>query len=1260
MNRNTRFFFTHTAALAAAVFVGSQGSASAQQISPADQEYFEAKIRPILVDYCYSCHGDGATKGGLDLGTKAGARAGGSSGEAVVPGDPGKSLVIRRMKDLGDPMPPAGKDAPSEAEIAELENWIRRGAPDPRVGKSAGVIKNEQDLAKARQHWGFQKVKAAAPPAPELVYGGKLKNWVKNPIDSYVLEGLEKHKMVPSLPAEKSQLLRRVYFDLVGIPPSFDDMQRFINGQESYEQVIDRLLNMPEYGERWGRHWLDVARYADTTGSDNRRGRLSRYIYAHTYRDWVIKAFNDDMPYDQFLINQIAADKLKKSDSDPNLAALGFLTLGPRVAGGEEIIDDRIDVITRGTMGLAVYCARCHDHKFDPVPTADYYSLYGVLNSSYEPGEADKPILHPQAASDGNPGSYGSGNPDYVEYLAEKEKLEKGHEQFRLRNELKYSSNSRENAATYMYWTHIWTKNEKRVRDNRREFERILDEIEKKRTGKNNAKSKIELHSVVGETWQRYMSRKSENDSVFGPWVVYGNVATNQFGRFMTADLSKAQQKLNPLLTPRTPKDKRNTKKINPVVARYFPVTNPPRNMAEVKARYQSLFNVATTEWMTANQAYFQKRAQAKAAGEDEPDAPKNMEDAQKRFGMAFDARYKAQFGDNFSKNMEEVRRVMFDRGHPAKYRFDDLKRNNGGLEREERDRFITKLESLKINHKGSPPRAMVMFDKGNPRDEAIMVKGNRNQRGKVVPRQFLEILSGEDRQPFKNGSGRLELAQAIASKENPLTARVMVNRIWLHHFGKGIVSSINEFGLRAADPSHPALLDYLAWYFTENGWSMKKLHKHILMSNTYQQTTEDNPRYAITDPDNIQYYKMDRRRMDFEAFRDGLLHVAGKLDFTRGGRPLRLTGGDTNYRRSVYALVDRRNLDEMFKTFDFASPDSTAGQRFTSTVSQQALFMMNSPMVADLANKIVSRPEFKNIRDDRSRITRLYNILYQRDPDPIELKLGQRFLQDQTGGVSTGGMRTPTWFNGYGQWNVIDPKNKLYSVNFRQFPFTDGKEWKGNSPAFGPLKLTGNGGHPGIQPNVAVIRRWVSPMDTTINISGRLEHQLDDEADAVYKEQIPEAQRKWYDENAWDGVTGIIVRSRAVSGGSRIGKELWRSDVRRGRRDANYGDLDVKKGDVIDFIVTCRKLTPARTLAGITQRFKLKNPQQDQFTWNPTVRIKDDIAKAMERKAGSLLVTSWTASEEFQGATYKPKPLTAWEKYVQVLLLSNELAYLD
>ena len=473
--------------------------------------------------------------------------------------------------------------------------------------------------------------------------------------------------------------------------------------------MVDRLLASPQYGERWGRHWLDVARYADTTGNNNRRGRPSRYIHAYTYRDWVIYALNADMPYDQFLIDQIAADR--KKESPTNLPALGFLTLGPRVAGADEIIDDRIDVITRGTMGLAVYCARCHDHKFDPIPTAYYYSLYGVLNSSYEPPEDEKPILIQNltnvTGADGS-SSYASTNPDYAKYLAEKKDLEEKHKAFRLLEENKVNSDSRAKAAAYMYWTDSFTKTDRRVDRNRGEFERFPEKTLRETTGNDKAKSKIKLKSVVGETWQRYLSRKSEQDRVFGPWKIYSNVSTNHLGVWFAAKdgkkLQEAYKKVVSMIPGADPKAKKKGKQLNPYVANMF--RTRPKNMQEVAGRYRTIFDLAQKQWLYANDVSYVKRKQAEAQGK-KMDPPKNMEDAQKRFGVEFDK----QFGKDYAKNMDEIRRVLFDRGNPGKLDFDAIKRRNGGLERQEQERFINKLESKKINHPGSPPRAMVLMD---------------------------------------------------------------------------------------------------------------------------------------------------------------------------------------------------------------------------------------------------------------------------------------------------------------------------------------------------------------------------------------------------------------------------------------------------------------------------------------------------------------------------------------------------------------------
>ena len=389
----------------------------------------------------------------------------------------------------------------------------------------------------------------------------------------------------------------------------------------------------------------------------------------------------------------------------------------------------------------------------------------------------------------------------------------------------------------------------------------------------------------------------------------------------------------------------------------------------------------------------------------------------------------------------------------------------------------------------------------------------------------------------------------------------------------------------------------------------------------------------------------MPRRRLGFEAFRDGLLSISGRIDTTMGGRPIKLTGDSTNYRRTIYGYIDRRNLDDIFKTFDFANPDATAGQRSKTTVAQQALFMMNNPLVADLANKLVNRPEFRSAKNDNQRITMLYNLVFQRQPEPIELKLGLRFIEEQTGGRPTVMGNVNTWYNGYGS-SQYNEKSKIARVRFFSFPWNDGKVWQGSArrpdPQFGNMHLAARSGHPG--KSHVVIRRWVAPRDTNVNISGRLEHYLDDEAKEVWEQykDRPKPQRDALD-RAWDGVTGMIVHSQTGRGYDRFGKQLWKGDAKRRGIGANKNDITVKRGDMIDFVVTQKKYI-----------------YQDNFKWNPVIKVTEEVAQALAQNNDAKAITQWTASEEFEGESFKAKPLTHWEKYVQVILLSNELAFVD
>ena len=703
--------------------------------APADRaklhEFFESKIRPVLADKCYSCHGPTKQKGGIRLDRKEFVFK--SSAEPlIVPGDPRKSPLIQAIQHGGEiKMPPPPKEQKLAANVIDdFVAWVKLGAAWPDDKKTA-----EGD--DPRKHWAFQPVKKPALPTV------KQKDWPANPIDAFILAKLESKGLTPNPSADPRTLIRRVYFDLIGEPPTFAEVEEFITAwdapgaqrQAAWAEVVDRLLADLRYGERWARHWLDVARYADTKGYVFQEER--RYPYAYTYRDYVVKAFNDDLPYDQFVMQQIAADRLVAKGHAPasSQAAMGYLTLGRRFLNNiHDITDDRIDVVTRGMLGLTVACARCHDHKYDPIPTKDYYGLYGIFTSSIEP--KDLPLL---------------GEPEQTkEYDAFKSKL---------------------------------------------------DGLEK------------------------------------------------------------------------------------------------------VVTDYQ--------------------------------------------------AKYQKELSEKNRKNRDELRALQ------------------------------KKVDAFKAASPVAPPRAMVMVDGPNPRDARVLLRGNPGNPGPIAPRQFLTILS-EKPQPLKEGSGRLQLAQAIASKDNPLTARVLVNRLWMHHFGAGLVTSTSNFGLRAEAPSHPELLDYLAANSCDacprvspargegqgrNGWSIKKMHKLIVMSKTYQLSSAENPKAREIDADNRFLARANRQRLEFEALRDSLLAVAGNLDPKLGGKAVDITTAPYSHRRTIYGFIDRQNLPGLFRTFDFASPDASTPQRYQTTVPQQALFMLNHPFVQEQTRTLLKRSELASVKDDAEKI---------------------------------------------------------------------------------------------------------------------------------------------------------------------------------------------------------------------------------------------------------------------------------------------------
>ncbi len=765
-----------TAVGVVALLVLSFARAAETPLKADDLQFFETRIRPLLSENCYECHSHAAKKikAGLVLDSRDGVLHGGSSGAAIVPGKPDDSLLIQaiRYTDADLKMPPDDHGGKlSDQQIAALTEWVRRGAPDPRV---AAAVADGGYGATSKDHWSFKPVRNPAVPAATAHA-----DWAQSPVDQFILKDLDSAGLAPSPRADKRTLIRRVTFDLTGLPPTETEVQRFVadDSPDAFAKVVDRLLASPHYGERWARYWMDVARYSDTKGDAPKRDD-PRFPDAWTYRDYLIEAFNTDKPFNQFIVEQLAADRLVEAaktkahlagQPDPNdqhiLAALGFLRLGNQHDGRRnDIIDDRIDVTSKAFLGLTVSCARCHDHKFDPIPTKDYYSLYGVFANTDEPKSIfSEPTLFTKLPL----------TPDLQDYMAKAKEL--------------------------------------------------------------TAKS------------------------------------------------------------------------------------------AELQQQFIEF-----------------RRSKARSA----------------------------------DKRRELIRGEAI------------LQREIGGLE---------------MNHPGAPPRAHVVTDVANPKDYPVLLRGEVQNEGEIVPRRFLEVLSPDPkkRAVWKKGSGRLELAQAIADPKNPLTARVLVNRLWQQHFGAGFVSSPDDLGHMGGTPVHPELLDWLATKFIEEGWSIKKLQRTILLSSTYQQDSQPNAAGLAADPDNKLLWHYGVRRMEFEEIYDSLLAIAGTLDPAIGGRPVTPASEGFAKRRALYFLIDRRNPPELLTQFDFPNPDTPSGKRFTTTVPQQALFLMNSPLVIETARKLTHRPDFTRFERDEDRVSLLYMAIFQRPPSDEEIALGLDYVRANPAGTS-------------------------------------------------------------------------------------------------------------------------------------------------------------------------------------------------------------------------------------------------------------------
>lgn len=741
-------------------------------------EFFEAKVRPLLIERCYECHSEesGESMGDYRLDTAAAMRRGGSRGPSIKAGDADSSVLVRAISysEPGLEMPPDEKL--SDDEIAILKHWIQSGAADPREGDSEAEEMASPLSRDVDSHWAFvppRPVTADALAAKEV----KTHSQSRDIIDDLAATYAEQMGVPVNQIADRDTLLRRLHFDLVGLPPSFEELTSFRKDKrpDAFQRRVNRLLADPRMSERIGRHWLDVARYADTIGYTT-AGKERNIKGSHRYRDWVLRAFAEDMPVDQMILHQLAGDRTDPNNERGNTDAMGFITIGRKFLSNDDTLDDRIDVISRGLLGLTVSCARCHDHKFDPIPTVDYYSLYNILNNSVSPEDLDA------AAS------------------------------------------------------------------------------------------------------------------------------------------------------------------------------------------------------------------------------------------------------------------------------------------------------------------PLMLVDREKLRRQKVFVRGQRGNQGEDAPRQYLTAFRAPQEEPFDSGSGRLDLANKIISNENPLTARVYVNRIWGHLVGRPLVDSPSDFGFRTEPPAIPETLDDLAARF-QSDWSTQRLMRRILATRIYQQASIASAETLRKDPDNQSLARAERRRRDFESLRDCILLGADQLQEQYGGESVEITSQTITPRRTLYALINRQNLPGLFRTFDFASPDMHSPERYQTTVPQQALFLMNHSQLATASLEAARSIRAGNALDVEQQVIKLFRNLLQREPNNMELQQAVAFVSSEALAPAASADPRSLWRYGTATWK----ENQL--SNFRSFEVFDSNKWQVESafPSPGPMSyasLTSEGGHPGLGDDGVVVRRWICPIDGRVQVTGMVGHR--------------------------------------------------------------------------------------------------------------------------------------------------------------------------
>ncbi len=925
------------------LFAGLQGflliASQAAEPSPADIQFFESKIRPVLAESCYKCHSAQSerVKGGLLLDTRDGLLKGGESGPSIVPGDPDRSRLITalRYKDENLQMPP--KEALPSAVVADFEKWVKMGAPDPRVAKLAQIAGTKTN------HWAFQPIKQR--PIPKV----KNRDWVKQPADAFILADLEERRFEPAPPADKRTLIRRATFDLTGLPPTVEEIDAFLadNSSNAFETVVDRLLKSPAFGERWGRHWLDLARYSDSNGLEVN----TPFRDAFRYRDYVIAAFNNDKPFDQFIREQLAGDLLPTTaieDQHEKWIATGFLVLGPKAFNEPmrqkllaDVVDEQIDVTSKAFLGLTVACARCHDHKFDPIPTKDYYALAGIFRSTVTLVEN----------GNGNPFGGQGPNPWSERPLGTREETEAAE---------KYQKELSKAQADLQEVSNL-----------NRDLPGGLDSKEL---------AGIVMDNLDGE--------------VVGAWTL-SNYSTNFVNKNYLHDGNDMAGKGKKLVRFRPNIPKTGAYEIR---LAYTPRANRATN---VPVKITAGTNVIT-KYLNQQEVPKYDKAFTYLGLLDLIEGTNNVVEISNVGTKGFVVVDAVQFLPlENGQQMQMAMAPAMKMGPLGKDRRDITFANNDRIELED------KIEELRDKAPPPVPAAMAVRE-GSGQNAKIAIRGDVDRLGDEVPRGFISVIDrGRSKPNFtKETSGRLELANWIASPENPLTARVFVNRVWQHLYGRGFVTTPDNFGIQGDTPSNPELLDYLATQFIEQGWSPKKLIRSIMLSSSYQMSAQYNPSAYAKDPDNRLVWRMDRRRLEAEAFRDAILSVSGKLDGTRGGAipvqnnaPRQILDGSmqipASLRRSVYLPTLRNNIDDLFMVFDFPDPHAPLGKRHITSAATQALYVMNSPFVIEQSKAWAQRLAGIPSLDDTGRIKRAFVEAFAREPSNAELLRTTAFLNE-------------------------------------------------------------------------------------------------------------------------------------------------------------------------------------------------------------------------------------------------------------------------